>query len=150
MGLKPCTRYNASFISREFKFSRQLTQSASWIAYLPLAISPQRVHHVAQATTRRASPSSALPFARNSLIILSTSRKLFVKQNFGIVPKSTFSVFGGQCPDAGLKSPLPKDIGVDAYRASLMLWSFHLKSGRCLSIEVSVLGLVQAPPPPRP
>ena len=107
MALKRFTIYNASFISREFKFSRQLTQIASWIAKLPLAISPQRVHHVAQATTRRASPSSALPFPRNGLIILSTSRKLFVKQNFGIVPKSAFSLFEGQCPDAGLRRLRP-------------------------------------------
>jgi hypothetical protein len=103
MGLQPFSRYTASFISREFKFSRQLTQSASWIAKSPLAISPQCVRRVAQATTRCTSPSPALQDARIGVIFRSTSRKIFAKQKIGLVQKSDFSLIEGQCPHAGLK-----------------------------------------------
>jgi len=69
MGLQPFTRYKASFISREFKISRQLTQSVPWNAQLACTISLQWARRVPQATTRCTSPSQALQVARICIIL---------------------------------------------------------------------------------
>jgi len=44
-------------------------------------------------------------FPKHTPFFTSTKKKLFAKQNLGLVQKSDFSLFGGQCPDAGLKAP---------------------------------------------
>jgi hypothetical protein len=46
-------------------------------------------------------------FSKHTLFFTSTRKKLFAKQNRGLVQKSVFSLFGGQCPLDGLKQKKP-------------------------------------------